>query len=188
VIALLVGLTNLVAVAVAVGVHRAKRDVLRETSSHRQRGARFVVRIDPPRLPLAVQGAFWALLGVSVVGIALPAWSFSREAVTAMSGLSWLVAVGGLAAVVGAYDRGLLWPAPTQRLGLTDELVWWDQVDPRAQQELGPTSAARRTRRRDATLEQDGPFAVIRGPDGRGTAFGPLSPRTMQALRDGWVS
>ncbi|MEM6930970.1 MAG: hypothetical protein AAF602_28805 [Myxococcota bacterium] len=184
--ALLLAFLLLVAVLGTLWVVRTNQDGLREGVSTAEKAGRWVVRIDPAPPPVALQRAAWGVTTLAAVGLVVSGALLTEDTVAPSVALAGLASLGACAVARVAYERGWLWPAPSRRLGVDADEVWWDAIDRQARPEVGPTSVATRVRRSDAELQLDGDYAIVTGGSGRGAVFGPLPGDVREALLARW--
>ncbi|MEO0600617.1 MAG: hypothetical protein AAF211_04220 [Myxococcota bacterium] len=176
----------LVAVLGTLWVVRTHRDDLREGVSIDERLERWVVRIDPAPPPRTLQRAAWGVVTLAAGGLVGSWVLLSADTVAPSVALAGLATLGAGMLTRVAYERGWLWPAPSRRLGVGPDEVWWDAIDRQARPDVGPTSVATRVPRAEAELRLDGDYAVVTGASGRGVAFGPLPDHVREALLARW--
>ncbi|MEN0063073.1 MAG: hypothetical protein AAGA48_13040 [Myxococcota bacterium] len=182
----LLALGTALLLALSVGLLLAHHASLAGAVSQVSDDTRFVVRIDPPVVPRTVRIVLLATCGLGVIGVGVPWWGWTPETIQPWLAVSWLLAIGATGLGVAAYQAGWLWRAPSRRLGLSPDVVWWDAVDASVRPDLGPTSVHRSIPRATTTVTFDGAYAVFANENGDGVAFGPVPESTRMALQTRW--
>lgn len=185
-IALALGFVVIATAAMATSLLARHPDVHHPAVSREVHEAVMILRLDPPHVPAPVQGAVWAMVVVGGLVAAYPLVGWSEASLTPALAVVWLLGLTTLALGMWGLQAGLGWLAPSRRLGVGPDEVWWETVDRHGRPTPAPTSAAERQARSTLTLSFDEGDAIVVGPGGSGVVFGPLDGADEAALLAHW--